>query len=84
MLVWPACMLEGVYAHVGVVSRGRVFKYVGGISKGSCLIPHPSSPSLLGTQRCLSEYITRACPSSSRMCGGDEAGCGCPDQRQDP
>ena len=57
VLVWT-CMFKVVYVHVGVVRWGGVFKFVGVVSRGSGLIPYPSSPSLLGTQRCLSEHIT--------------------------
>ena len=37
---------------------GWSIKFVGVVCSGSGLIPYPSSPSLLGTQRCLSEHIT--------------------------
>ena len=51
-------MFKVVYVHVGVVRWGGIFKFVGVVSRGSGLIPYPSSPSLLGTQRCLSEHVT--------------------------
>ena len=59
MLLGP-CMFKVVHGLVGVVIWGGVFTYLGVVSRGSGLIPYPSSPSLLS--KCLSTSQERAPP----------------------